>query len=359
MIAEALKEYFLQNWILLLILGAFAVILLITSYTSRRATVRYLTLLLSIFLLSIVVFAEFYLQPIAENKTARLILMSIRYSATPFVLALVIIVLVKHQKWFVFIPASVLLVIDVVSIFTGIVFKINEENQRVMGPLGLLPYIVCAGYMIFLIFLLIKRSNKRLIEIGPIIFLAVALSSGLIFPFILEKRFAQIFCTIIAVSLFIYYVFNILELVKKDALTGLLNRQAYFLETRRDFKDITAIISLDMNGLKAINDTHGHAAGDEALITLALCFSRACRTRQSAYRMGGDEFVIVCRKTSKEDVDALVKRIEKYVAETEYTCSIGYSYHEEGEIKLEDLLKQSDERMYSDKAEYYKDRTHK
>ena len=351
---EAIKEYFFQNWILLLILGAFVVILLITSFTSKKSTTRYLSLLLSIFLLSIVVFAEFYLQPVSENKTARLILMAIRYSATPFVLALVIMVLVKQQKYFVFIPAGALLIVDIVSIFTGIVFSINEEHKLVRGPLGFLPYIVSALYMVFLIYLLIRRSNKRLIEIAPIIFLAVALSSGVIFPFVFGAKFAQIFCTIIAVSLFIYYVFTILELAKKDALTGLLNRQAYYVETRRDYKDITAIISLDMNGLKTINDTYGHAAGDEALTTLALCFSKACRAKQSVYRMGGDEFIIVCRKTSKEDVEDLVERIKEAVEETDYSCSIGYSYHEEGTIKLEDLLRESDEKMYSDKSDYYK-----
>lgn len=318
--------------------------------------IKYLILLLSIFLLSIVVFAEFYLQPVSENKIARLILMSIRYSATPFVLALVIVVLVSRQKLFVFIPAALLLVVNIVSIFTGIVFSINDSHQLVRGPVGFLPYVVCGLYMVFLIYLLIKRSNKRWIEIAPIIFLAVALSSGLIFPFVFGSSFAQIFCTIIAVSLFIYYVFTVLELAKKDALTGLLNRQAYFVETRRDYKDITAIVSLDMNGLKAINDNYGHAAGDEALITLALCFAKACKSRQSAYRMGGDEFIIVCRKTSKEDVDALVDRIKKYVSETEYTCSIGYSFHKEGTIKLENLLKESDERMYSDKSDFYKNK---
>ena len=112
-----------------------------------------------------------------------------------------------------------------------------------------------------------------------------------------------------------------------------------------------------MNGLKNINDTQGHAAGGEALITLALCFSRACKVKQSVYRMGGDEFVIVCRKTSKEEVASLVERIETYVAETPYTCSIGYSYHEEGTVKLKDLLKESDEKMYSDKAEFYYNKT--
>lgn len=350
---EAIKEYIFQNWILILVLGAFIVVLSITSFSSKKATMRYMSLLILIFLLSIVVFAEFYLPSVSENKTIRLILMAIRYSATPFVLALVMIVLVRRLRYFTLIPAAVLLVIDIVSIFNGIVFSINESNELVRGPLGYLPFIMCGLYMVFLIYILIKRSNKRLIEIVPIAFLSISLASGVIFPFIFGNKFAQIFCTIIVVSLFIYYVFDILLLVKKDSLTGLLNRQAYYVETRRDYKDITAIVSLDMNGLKKINDTYGHLAGDEALIALAVCFSKASRARESVYRMGGDEFVIVCRKTSKEDVEALVERIEKNVKETKYTCSIGYSYHEPGSIKLEDFLKESDEIMYANKADYY------
>lgn len=353
---DAIKEYFFQNWILILILGAFVVVLLVMPFSSRKTTVRYLWLLVSIFLLSIVVFAEFYLQSLAQNDTARLILMAIRYSATPFVLAMVIMVLVKRQKYFVFIPAALLLIVDIVSIFTGIVFGLNEAHELVRGPVGFLPYVVSGLYMAFLIILLVLRSNKRMIEIVPIVFLSVALTSGVVFPFIFGSKFAQIFCTIIAVSLFIYYVFSILELAKKDALTGLLNREAYYTETRRDYKDITSIVSLDMNGLKKINDTYGHAAGDEALITLGLCFAKAAKARQSVYRMGGDEFVIVCRKTSEEETIALVRRIQQRVAETKYSCSIGYSYHVEGTFKLEDLLRESDEKMYSDKADYYKDK---
>ena len=249
------------------------------------------------------------------------------------------------------------MIIDVVSIFTGIVFKINDENKLVRGPLGYLPFIVAGLYCAFLIFILIKRSNKRALEIIPVIFLSVAFASGLIFPFVFGPAFSQIFCPTIAVALFIYYVFSILQLTKKDALTGLLNRQAYYAETSRTYKDITAIISLDMNGLKKINDTYGHDAGDEALETLALCFARACKVKQSAYRMGGDEFAIVCHKTSEKEVKALIERIEKYVAETKYTCSVGYSYRKDGFINLDDLLKDSDEKMYSNKAEFY--RTHK
>ena len=352
---EIFKEYILQNWILILILAAFVVILATTAFIDRRATRRMYFAVGSVFLLSIMVFIEFHYEDDPNQRILRTVLMALRYSATPLIVAQVVFALVRKEKVFVFLPAILLLVIDIVSIFTGIVFSINKStNELERGPLGYLPFIIAGLYCAYLIFLLVKRSNKRAIEIIPIAFLAAALASGVIFPFVFGPSFAQIFCPTVAVALFIYYVFSILQLTKKDALTGLLNRQAYYAETSRAYKDITAIVSLDMNGLKKINDTYGHAAGDEALVTLALCFSRACRGKQSAYRMGGDEFAIVCRKNTEEDVKALIGRIEKFVGDTKYTCSIGYSYHENGVSQLEDLLKESDEKMYSNKADYYK-----
>ena len=351
---DAVKEYFLQNWVLLIILGAFAVVLFISAFSNKRTTIRYFILLVAIFILSIIVFVEFYIEPVSDTKIARLILMSIRYSYTPIIIGLIIMVSIERQKLYIFIPAALLLILNIVSIFTGIVFGINDANELVRGPLGYAPFIVCALYMVYLIYFLIKRSNKRLIEIIPIAFLGFTLITGVILPFVFGTEFSKIFCTIIAASLFIYYVFNILELTKKDALTGLLNRQAFYIETRRSHKDITATISIDMNGLKNINDKYGHAAGDEALVTLALCFSSSVKVKQSVYRMGGDEFIIVCRKTSKEEVINLVDKITQKVKETKYTCAIGYSYLE-GDIKtLDDLLKESDRRMYVNKVEFHK-----
>ena len=108
----------------------------------------------------------------------------------------------------------------------------------------------------------------------------------------------------------------ILQLSEKDALTGLLNRQSFYASTSNDTKDLNALVSIDMNGLKAINDQEGHAAGDKALATLAFCFLQATSAKDSVYRLGGDEFVIVCRKVSEEDVQKLVKSIRSKVSET-------------------------------------------
>lgn len=351
-----IKEYLLQNWTLLLILAAFAVALHITVFLDKQTIRRMFVLIVDVFLLSLVVFAEFRYAASGEHWALRSVLMAIRYSATPFIISQLIYTLVKKQTWYIFIPSLVLAAVDFVSIFTGVVFRIDGQNAFSRGPLGYLPFVVAGLYSVALVFLLIKRSNKKWMELVPIGFLSLALLSGLIFPFVFGSDFSQIFCPTIGVALFIYYVFEILQQTKKDSLTGLLNRHAYQADIRKDPKEITALISIDMNGLKTLNDTQGHAAGDEALVTLALCFNRALKRRQYCYRIGGDEFVVLCRKTSQEETAELIGRIEHNVGKTAYHCSLGHSYSPDGKKPIEELLKESDMMMYAAKERYYKER---
>ena len=350
-----IKDYFLQNWPLILILLAFIISLVTTVFLDKKTITRMYVLVGAVFLLSIVVFVEFYILDNPELKNLRVALMAIRYSATPVIIALITFALVKRLRWFIFIPAIALAVVNIISIFTGIVFSVDADNVFHRGPLGYLPFIMVGLYSVLLIYLLIKRSNKKPMEIIYISFLAFALGSGVVLPFIFQGDYANIFCIIIAVALFSYFEFSVLQLVKKDSLTGLLNRHAYFADVSNDPKNITAIISIDMNGLKTINDTVGHAAGDEALVTLSLCFMRPLKSKQSGYRVGGDEFIIVCRKTSKEEVLDIVDQISSSVAETKYSCAIGYSFNLEGDKPVSDLLKESDEMMYKEKDKYYQE----
>ena len=294
-----IKEFIIQNFSIILLMVAFAILLKTTVFLEKKTIRRMYWLIGMIFLLSITVFLEFYYSDLNMYKELREVLMAIRYSATPIIISMVIYTLFTKSRWYIFVPAILCAIINIISIFTGIVFSIGDDNTLQRGFLGYLPYIVVGLYSIFLVYILLKRSNKQTTEIIPIIFLCFAFLSGLVLPFILEKKYSQIFCSIIVIALFVYYVFSILSLTKKDSLTGLFNRQAYYAATKENPKDITAFISIDMNGLKLINDTYGHTKGDEALVSISECFLKAAKAKQSIYRIGGDEFIIICRKTSE------------------------------------------------------------
>ena len=351
-----IKLFLLHDWILILILSAFSVLLKTTVFIDKKTASRLYVLINVLFALSVIVFVEFYLGELGLYKTLRTVLMAIRYSATPLIIAMTLFTLAKKERWFVFIPAVAVAIVNIVSIFTGIVFRIKGINEIERGPLGYLPFIAVGLYSAYLVYTLFVQSNKQATEIIPIGFLTFSFVSGLILPFILQRDYSQIFCSTIAVALFVYYDFSILQLSKKDSLTGLLNRQAYDSAISTGSQSTTSIIMIDMNGLKVINDTEGHKAGDEALETVALCFMRATKPKQLIYRIGGDEFAIICRRTSESEVLHLINRIRKNVTATKYSCSVGYSYVPEGTGNIEEMINQADKMMYDNKANFYRNK---
>lgn len=350
---DVVTEYITTNWALILILLGFAASLISTVFLEKKVIMRMYALIVEVLLLSIIVFAEFYMSGKAEFLKIRTVLTAIRYSATPFLVAQIIFTINKKQRWHIFIPAIILTLLDLSSIFTGVVFSFSDDNKMQHGPLWLLPYIVVGLYCIFLVYLMIKYSTKQQTERIPIIFFCFAFFSGIVMPFLIGSDYSQLFCATIAIAMFVYYVFLILQVTKKDPLTGLLNRQAYYSDISAEPEEITALVSIDMNGLKTINDTEGHIAGDKAISTLGSCLFRAVKRKQTVYRVGGDEFVIVCRKTPEEDVKELTARIHKLVSETPYSCSVGYGYSSDGKKPVDALLCESDENMYAEKQLYY------
>ena len=351
----AVTEFVIQNWALILVLLGFTVSLISTVFLEKKIIFRMYALIAEILFLSILVYIEFYIADMSGYRALRTVLIAVRYSATPFLIAQIIYTIIKRQKWFVFIPAIILTLIDFISIPTDIVFYIDDTETMRRGPLGLVPYAMVGLYCVLLVVLMIKHSSKQSIERVPIIYFCFAFFSGIIMPFLIGKDYAQLFCTTIGISVFVYYVFSILQVTKKDPLTGLLNRQAYYSDISSDPEEISALVSIDMNGLKVINDTEGHAAGDKAISTIAACFLRAAKRRQPVYRVGGDEFVVVCRKVSEDEVIALIKRIHEQVNATQYSCSIGYSYSSDGKKPIDELLSESDANMYAEKQIYYKE----
>jgi len=140
------------------------------------------------------------------------------------------------------------------------------------------------------------------------------------------------------------------EAARTDALTGLLNRRALeeiLPEIRQEALTLGEPLTLiywDLNGLKAINDREGHAAGDQALKSLAQALKRLSRQRDLAFRLGGDEFVSLHLGLGEEDARALILRLRENLP---YGVAAGSL--EVGEGSLEDLLAEADRRMYRDK----------
>lgn len=107
-----------------------------------------------------------------------------------------------------------------------------------------------------------------------------------------------------------------LYLARHDALTGVLNRRGLGIELERILShaaitedDSPALLYLDLDGFKQVNDTFGHGSGDEVLRDVAMRLQRSVRDDELVARLGGDEFAIVIRHAKRTSAAALAQRI--------------------------------------------------
>ena len=149
-----------------------------------------------------------------------------------------------------------------------------------------------------------------------------------------------------------------------DELTGLFNRRAYADYSRRFFQRAIAqdksvfFITLDMDGLKIINDGYGHQEGDFGLKTVAEALTMAAEEGEIVCRTGGDEFAVTAFDRTAEEMNAFVSRFQdclkilnkKYEKPYEVGASIGcYIGYPASERELAEYIHQSDQNMYADK----------
>jgi diguanylate cyclase (GGDEF)-like protein len=150
------------------------------------------------------------------------------------------------------------------------------------------------------------------------------------------------------------------HLAASDPLTGLANYRRLLdvldtetertLRTGRPF----AVLLLDLDGLKKINDTYGHLVGSRALCRIADILRFYCRAIDTAARYGGDEFAVVLPEAREDEAQRVAQRIRETLAadqeEPPISASIGISiYQGEGE-RVEKLLAEADQNLYEEKA---------
>lgn len=138
-----------------------------------------------------------------------------------------------------------------------------------------------------------------------------------------------------------------------DALTKLGNRFAmdnYIANI--DTEQSIGVIYCDITGLKRVNDTQGHEAGDKLIL-------RACESLTKAFgdygvfRIGGDELLALCSGIKEQEQKERITHLREYMREKDVNMAVGEMWLEKVETELDELLKESERLMYEEKAAYY------
>jgi diguanylate cyclase (GGDEF)-like protein len=151
-----------------------------------------------------------------------------------------------------------------------------------------------------------------------------------------------------------------------DALTRLLNRRGFIpsaehqLEVAKRTHQPMALVFLDLDGLKRVNDTHGHAAGDGMITEAAYVLSQTFRASDLIGRVGGDEFCVLFTTESEDTARVALARLDAIVGQTneqegrpfQLSFSVGLAmFDPEQPSTLDEMMSVADERMYEAKRE--------
>ena len=174
---------------------------------------------------------------------------------------------------------------------------------------------------------------------------------------------AMKFCSVVAVVLMLGVARAALEIewrfARVDPLTGALNRKAFFEAIAREAGQtgMTVLVYADIDGLKRLNDRHGHEAGDKALRDFADRVRKTIRKDDVFARLGGDEFVIFLRVHDTAAAELVAQRLHGVLnldpgaGGAKLKCSLGVLVLPAGSRSIDAELKQADTLMYHAKRD--------
>lgn len=162
------------------------------------------------------------------------------------------------------------------------------------------------------------------------------------------------------------------SLALTDTLTGLCNRRGFVavaeerLKLARRTGQSVALVFVDLNGMKRINDELGHEFGDQALIATACILKATFRASDVIARLGGDEFVVLAMAAHPSAASRIRKRLMQSLTRynesgegVQVSFSIGFAHYNPlvaSEMSIEQLMTQADEAMYVEKREHHASR---
>lgn len=365
---EYFLEYFTMNYILIAI-AAVMIFTSIQTYRSNKKTSIYIILIIGIALvLSVAEILQDYFQYELRNAALCIVTSCIGYILRP--VAVILFVLLSGQtfkkkiSWLFFVPIAATIIIYILPLIPAtydLVFTFKRKDDGSINwwgadnPLRFTSHIASGIYLLFFIYRSISSIRaKHFAQAASIIIVSTVVVGAVVAEtFFNTNGNLKLTNSAIGVSAVFYYLHIFTQQTRYDPLTHLFNRSTYYSDLRKMGPDISAVIQLDMNGLKYFNDTFGHIEGDNGLVTIASTLTKCATPKMYCYRLSGDEFTILDTGDQESKVVETIALIKAELEKTKYRVSIGYACKKDNE-PVEALLRAAEIEMYKDKEEFYK-----
>ena len=278
----------------------------------------------------------------------------------------------RINKFAVLFPAMICLIaVILVFVFAPGTYLTEELDTKLdfNVTLAIVPLIYIAAILVYVLRKArveedpVEKRKQLLVGFFPLFVLAGGLFQVVVAPD------TPVFCFFCAIMMLVLHIQSMETKISMDPLTGLNNRgqlQRYISSQGAGHGDsrLTYVVMIDINDFKAINDTYGHAEGDNALVIVAEALKKIVNTHPIGgflARYGGDEFIMIVHPADREDMKQLDADIRMDIEDectrrnAPYVLSVGVGYDDlrYKPDTIQKCMQRADKKLYADK-EYTK-----
>lgn len=244
------------------------------------------------------------------------------------------------------------------SIWTGWVFEISPDNNYIRGELFFVNAIFnLYGFFLFIGANFLNRYRYEKEERRFLNWNYAMLSGGIVIQLLWEE--CLLLWPSVAFAVFSYYMFLNEMDFKYDALTQTYNRQAFQSKMEEMEGTECYLAVIDLNGLKKVNDEEGHQRGDKYIRLSAEIINGIIGKEGQVYRIGGDEFCILCENISENEMEEKMYRIDQARERLSDALRVpvnrvGLAYGCEkcnSHDNIQEIFKRADQAMYEKKRQ--------
>lgn len=343
----------------IIFLNIFAMLILLTCI-SKSNTLTIKRKKLFCWLYSVIIVAALcewignYLQGSGgSTRVLHIVVKAIEFSVAPSIAFLFSWTIEKKHEKLITVYLLVHAALECLSGAFGFIYSVDADSNYTHAEfywIYILSYILSLVYCIFIVVKNIKKYQYN--GIGFFALIVVFMITGVVIQSVDSSL--KVDYVALGIAAMMTYIFTLEMIQQTDELTELLNRRGYE-NCIAHMEQPCVILFFDVDGFKYINDTYGHAFGDEALKKIGRAIRHQYAKYGKCFRYGGDEFCVILHR-GQDKIEKLNEEFLKRVSEKKRgnsnlpTVSVGYAYYDPDNQNIQDAVAEADKMMYEFKA---------
>ncbi len=272
------------------------------------------------------------------------------YADKPMIVMLLMFIVLrqKHEsKVLYWIPTVLNMLMALSALFGPWVFSYRNNNIFQRGVLGYTAHLTALFYAILIVNESLRRfKDKNYYEGGVVIWILIITMAATIMD---SEATMRLINSTSAMCLLIYFFYFYFQLSKRDVMTGVYNRNAYYTDVLMFEKQISAVMLFNMSELNVSNERNKMTIWEDSLVSMVNIVAKHIPSSSRIYRIGGDEIAVMCLNEQKETIRLIFDKIKKEVKCSDYLFASGLAFNDRKK-GTDELLSRANDAMLVDKS---------